>query len=67
MATARTWKRKMSEAYDRITGATPDPKIIGRLAKIMETTGTQIEEPHLDEVTALMYEAYEAGQEGPPK
>lgn len=67
MTTAKAWKRRMSEAYDRITGATPDPKIIGQLAKIMERTGSTIDDDHIEEVTALMYEAFEAGQEGLPK
>ncbi len=61
----RAWAQLIGPAYDRMTGATGDPKILRAIAKILGRGGL-VAEDHLDEIAALMYEAYEAGRDSKP-
>ena len=58
----RAWAQLVGPAYDRATGAEGDRKVLREIAKILGRDGL-VAEDHLDEIVALMYEAYEAGRD----
>lgn len=61
-AKARTWARRLAEAFDMETGAQGDPKAFMAIGKYLEQTDTEVPDDFLGVFAACTHAAYEAGQ-----
>ena len=62
-AKARTWAKRLLEAFDMETGAEGDREAFKAIGKYLEQTGTEVPDDFLGVFAACTYAAYQAGQE----
>ena len=62
-AKARTWARRLSEAFDMETGAEGDPKAFNAIAQYLEVTETDVPDDFLGAFAACTHESYKRGQQ----
>lgn len=61
-AKARTWARRLAEAFDCTTGAQGDPKAFLAIGQYLEQTDTEVHDDFLGVFAACTHAAYQAGQ-----
>lgn len=62
-AKARTWAKRLAEAFDRETGAQGRPKAFLAIGKYLETTETEVPDELLGIFAACTHAAFVAGEE----